>query len=79
FVIDAKYDKTSISEAVKLGVPVIALADSNINITNIAYPIPANDDALKSISLITKVIADAVLAGKEKAKAITIETANKPQ
>lgn len=77
FVADAKYDKTAISEAVKLGVPVISLVDSNINITNITYPIPANDDALKSISLIAKVIADAVLAGKEKAKAVTIETTNK--
>ncbi|HCW75920.1 MAG TPA: 30S ribosomal protein S2, partial [Candidatus Marinimicrobia bacterium] len=43
----------------------IALTDSNVNPTNIDYPIPANDDALKSVSLISKVIADAVIAGKE--------------
>ena len=68
FVADAKYDKTAVAEAVKLGIPVIALTDSNINIGKIAYPIPANDDALKSVSLIAKVIAEAVIAGKEKAQ-----------
>lgn len=66
FVVDCKYDKTALSEARKLKIPVIALTDSNIDPTKIDYPISANDDALKSITLITKVIADAVIAGKEK-------------
>ena len=65
FIIDCKYEKTALAEARKLKIPVIALTDSNVNPTNIDYPIPANDDALKSVSLISKVIADAVIAGKE--------------
>lgn len=68
FIVDPKYDKTALAEARKLKVPVIALSDSNVDPSKITYPIPANDDALKSIELITKVVADAVLAGKEKAK-----------
>src|SRR3989338_6720543 len=64
FAIDAKYDKTAVAEARKLKLPVIALADSNINPCKITHPIPANDDALKSIALLTRVIADAVIAGR---------------
>ncbi len=66
FVVDAKYDKTAVAEANKLGIPVIGIVDSNINIKRVQYPIPANDDAVKSISLVVKVIADAVVAGKEE-------------
>ncbi len=66
FIIDAKYDKTALNEARKLNIPVIAIADSNINPTKIDHVIPANDDALKSVTMITNVIADAVQTGKEK-------------
>jgi small subunit ribosomal protein S2 len=66
FIVDAKYDKTALNEAAKLKVPIIAITDSNINPAKITHPIPANDDAVKSISLISKVIADAVIAGSEK-------------
>ncbi len=65
FIVDVKYDKTALAEARKLKIPVIALSDSNVDPKKLSYPIPANDDALKSIELITKTIADAVLAGKE--------------
>lgn len=75
FVLDAKYDKTAIAEANKLKIPVAAICDSNINPDKITYPIPANDDALKSVTLISRVIADAVLAGKEKAKTAAAEAA----
>lgn len=75
FVVDVKYDKTAVAEAIKKGIPVAAIADSNINPTKITYPIPGNDDALKSITLITKVIADAVISGKEKARA-SLEMSN---
>ncbi len=68
FIVDAKYDKTALSEAIKLEIPVISIADSNVDPTDIEYPIPGNDDAFKSISLITRVIADAVIAGKNKEK-----------
>ncbi|OGY91510.1 MAG: 30S ribosomal protein S2 [Candidatus Komeilibacteria bacterium RIFCSPLOWO2_02_FULL_48_11] len=78
FIVDAKYDKTALSEANKLKIPVVAICDSNINPGKITYPIPANDDALKSINLISRIIADAVIVGKEKAKAIATEAAVKP-
>lgn len=78
FVLDAKYDKTAVAEANKLGIPVIGIVDSNINIKRVQYPIPANDDAVKSISLIAKFIADAVVAGKEQAAApVAVETNSK--
>ncbi|MBI2050831.1 MAG: 30S ribosomal protein S2 [Parcubacteria group bacterium] len=69
FIVDPKYDKTALAEARKLKVPVIALSDSNVDPSKISHPIPANDDSLKSIELITATIADAVLAGKENVKA----------
>lgn len=67
FIVDPKYDKTALAEARKLSIPVLAFCDSNVDPSKITHPIPANDDALKSIELITSVIADAVLAGKNKA------------
>jgi len=69
FIVDPKYDKTALAGARKLAVPVIALSDSNIDPSKITHPIPANDDSLKSIELITSIIADAVRAGKEKTNA----------
>ncbi|MBI4122411.1 MAG: 30S ribosomal protein S2, partial [Parcubacteria group bacterium] len=52
---------------------IVAITDSNINPAKMAYPIPANDDAVKSIALITHVIADAVIAGRESAAGGTEE------
>lgn len=69
FVIDIKKDKTAVSEASKKKVPIVALVDSNVNPTAIDYPIPGNDDAVKSIDLITGLIAEAVKEGKAKAEA----------
>ncbi|MFC1621823.1 30S ribosomal protein S2 [Patescibacteria group bacterium] len=65
FVIDAKKEKTAVLEAKAAKVPVVALADTNTNPENIDYLIPGNDDAIKSIALITKTIADAIEAGIE--------------
>ena len=63
FVVDAKQEKTSVKEAQKTKVPIVALVDTNVNPEGIAYPIPANDDATKSISLLTEAIAEAVEEG----------------
>lgn len=60
FVVDLKKEGTAVSEANKMGIPVIALADTNVNPELATYPIPANDDAIKSIEVITDLIADAV-------------------
>lgn len=73
FVIDTKREKTAVREAKKAGVPVAALIDTNSDPTDVSYPIPGNDDAIRSIVTIVKVISDAVesgyreLAKKEKA------------
>jgi len=63
FVVDVLKEKTAINEAKRLGVPIIAMVDTNTDPTIVKYPIPANDDSIKSIELITKTIADAVLEG----------------
>lgn len=65
FIIDIKKEKTALSEANKMGVPVIALVDTNVNPEKVAYPIPANDDAIKSIDVITNLIAEAAWQAKE--------------
>ena len=65
FVIDQKKDEIAILEAKKLGIPVICLADTNADPSNVDYVIPGNDDAIRSIKLITSKLADAVLAGKQ--------------
>ena len=60
FVVDLKKEGTAVAEANKMGIPVIALTDTNVNPELAQYPIPANDDAIKSIEVITDVIADAI-------------------
>lgn len=65
FVSDIITNKIAVQEAVKLGIPVIAICDSNSNPDNINYIIPGNDDATKSITLITNIIAQAILDGKK--------------
>jgi small subunit ribosomal protein S2 len=69
FVIDAPREHTAVSEARKAGVPVIAIADTNADPDMIDYPIPANDDAIKTITIVTNVIAEAVKTGRASYKA----------
>lgn len=66
FVIDVTYDVNAVLEARKLGIPVVALVDTNTDPTLINYPIPCNDDAIKTISLITDYLKSAIDAGKAK-------------
>jgi small subunit ribosomal protein S2 len=68
YIVDPKHERTAVREAKRKGVPVVALCDTNANIEGIRYVIPANDDATKSIELITALVADAVLEGKAAAK-----------
>jgi small subunit ribosomal protein S2 len=63
FVVDPRKEKTSLKEAKKFNIPVVALIDTNSDPSNIDYVIPGNDDAIKSIRLIADTIADAVEAG----------------
>ena len=65
FVVEQAKEEIAIKEANKLGIPVICLADTNANPDGINYIIPGNDDAIRSIKLITSKLADAVLEGKQ--------------
>jgi small subunit ribosomal protein S2 len=63
WVVDAKREHLAMSEAAKLGIPVIGILDTNADPDEIQFPIPGNDDAIRSVGLLTRVIADAVAEG----------------
>jgi small subunit ribosomal protein S2 len=65
FIVDANKEELAIKEANVLGIPVIAILDSNASPQGIAFPVPGNDDASRAIRLYCDAIADAVLAGKQ--------------
>jgi len=73
YIIDLKKEKTAVREANKKNIPIIAICDSNTNPELVQYSIPGNDDATKSIDLITKVIAQAVQEGKKEIKEQPVE------
>lgn len=64
FVVDPKKESIAIDEAGKLGIPVVAITDTNCDPDGIDYLIPGNDDAIRSIRLISKFIADSILSGQ---------------
>jgi small subunit ribosomal protein S2 len=64
FIVDTLHEQIAIHEATALGIPIVALCDTNSDPFPIQYPIPANDDAIRAIKLITAKIADAVIEGK---------------
>ena len=68
FVIDAKKEEIAIKEANRLGIPVIAIVDTDSDPDRVQYPIPANDDAIRSIKLITRVVTDSLIEGLQKSK-----------
>jgi small subunit ribosomal protein S2 len=63
WVVDTKKEHIAVSEARKLGIPVIAILDTNCDPDEVSYPIPGNDDAIRSVALLTRVVADAVADG----------------
>jgi len=65
FVTDVKNEKTAVAEAKTIGIPVVAMCDTNVNPEPVRYPIPANDDATKSLQLICQAMAAAVTKGRE--------------
>ncbi|WPU93933.1 30S ribosomal protein S2 [Mucilaginibacter sabulilitoris] len=68
FLIDVKKEHIAVSEALKLNIPTFAMVDTNSDPSNIDFPIPANDDATKSISLITSIIIKAIEEGLDERK-----------
>ena len=65
FIVDPRKEKNAVAEAKKLGIPVIAIVDTNCDPDDADYVIPGNDDAIRAIKLITSVIADAVIEGRQ--------------
>jgi len=72
-IVDANLEITAVKEASVLGIPIIALVDSNTDPTPIQYPIPANDDSIRTIQLIMKSIADQILESSGKTPKIPVE------
>jgi small subunit ribosomal protein S2 len=67
FIVDPRKEKIAISEAKKLGIPVVAIVDTNCDPEEVDYVIPGNDDAIRAVKLVTSTIANAVIEGKEGA------------
>ena len=65
FIVDTRKERNAIAEAHKLGIPVVAIADTNCDPDEIDYPIPGNDDAIRAIKLISSVMANAMIEGKQ--------------
>ena len=63
WVVDTKKEHIAVGEARKLGIPVIAVLDTNCDPDEVDFPIPGNDDAIRSVALLTRVMADAVAEG----------------
>ncbi|HUD05622.1 MAG TPA: 30S ribosomal protein S2 [Candidatus Saccharimonadales bacterium] len=70
FIIDIVHDANALKEARKLNIPVVALTDTNANPTLVTYPIPCNDDAIKTIQLIADYVKQAIMAGRTSVKKV---------
>jgi small subunit ribosomal protein S2 len=74
FIIDPIKERIALAEAKRMGIPVVAIVDTNCNPDEVDYPIPANDDAIRAVKLVCTKIADAVLEGKTgMAETVTVE------
>jgi small subunit ribosomal protein S2 len=73
--VDVKKEAIAVKEAKRLNIPVFAIVDSNCDPDEVDYIIPANDDAIKSVQVVTKAVGDAILEGKERAAAHLMEMA----
>lgn len=79
FVIDVIGDMNAIKEAKKIGIPIVALVDTNANPTLVDYVIPGNDDAIKGIGLILNYVKDAILQGRGNVKDVKVDDNKKPE
>ena len=77
-VVDLRKEAIAVREAHRLGLPVVALVDTNCDPDEANYVIPGNDDAIKSCDLVIRTIADAIEAGKQKVKPEEFEEAREP-
>jgi len=65
FIVDPRKEKIAVAEAKKLGIPVVAIVDTNCDPDEVDYVIPGNDDAIRAVKLITATIANAVIEGRQ--------------
>ncbi len=75
FIVDVHHEENAVLEATTLSIPIVAMCDTNANPDPIAYPIPANDDAIRAVKLLTAKMADAVIEGKNIRGVIAAEQA----
>ncbi|HET8657699.1 MAG TPA: 30S ribosomal protein S2, partial [Micromonosporaceae bacterium] len=78
WVVDTKKEHIAVDEARKLGIPVIAVLDTNCDPDEVDFPIPGNDDAIRSAALLTRVVADAVADGLIARSGKALRTDEKP-
>lgn len=74
FVIDPRKEKIAVTEARKLGIPVVAIVDTNCDPDEIDYVIPGNDDAIRAVKLLTSVVSDAIMEAKQGASMAAVDT-----
>jgi len=65
FIVDPRKEKIAVAEAKKLGIPVVAIVDTNCDPDEIDYVIPGNDDAIRAVKLIASTMADAIIEGRQ--------------
>ena len=70
FIVDVENEKIAVAEAKKMGIPIVGLVDTNSDPDSVDYIIPGNDDAIRSISLLSRLVSNACLEGAEKATGI---------
>ncbi len=73
FIVDIKKEDIAVKEARKLNIPIVAIVDTNCDPDLVDYPIPGNDDSTKAVALLTRIMADAVLEGREGIQAKAAE------
>ncbi len=76
FIIDTHKEQIAVAEAHRMGIPIVAVVDTNCNPEGIDYPIPGNDDAIRAISLFVEIIANAVIDADSEAGIQIIESLN---
>ena len=65
FIVDPRKEKIAVAEAKKLGIPIVAIVDTNCDPDDVDYVIPGNDDAIRAVKLISGAMANAIIEGKE--------------
>jgi small subunit ribosomal protein S2 len=73
FIVDPRKEKIAVAEAKKLGIPIVAIVDTNCDPDDVDYVIPGNDDAIRAVKLIAGAIADAVIEGRQGTEAAATE------